>query len=145
MNVTILSPTTFEAEHYEAVGRLLGQLTTRNITFTPDDYQQIITSPCSKFFLLLHDNNVAGMLTLGMYVSPTGSKGWIEDVVIDAVLRGNGFGRILIEHAINYCKEVGIGTIYLTSNPKRVAANALYQSVGFTRKETNMYKMDLKK
>ena len=145
MNATILSPTTFEVEHYEAVARLLGQLTTRSIIFTPDDYRQLITSPCSKFFLLLCDNNVAGMLTLGMYVSPTGSKGWIEDVVIDTVQRGNGFGRKLIEHAIGYCKEAGLGTVYLTSNPKRVAANTLYQSVGFTRKETNMYKMDLKK
>ena len=145
MNATILSPTTFEVEHYEAVARLLGQLTTRSIIFTPDDYRQLITSPCSKFFLLLCDNNVAGMLTLGMYVSPTGSKGWIEDVVIDTVQRGNGFGRKLIEHDIGYCKEAGLGTVYLTSNPKRVAANTLYQSVGFTRKETNMYKMDLKK
>ena len=67
------------------------------------------------------------------------------DVVIDTVQRGNGFGRKLIEHAIGYCKEAGLGTVYLTSNPKRVAANTLYQSVGFTRKETNMYKMDLKK
>ncbi len=145
MNTTIFSPTTFEVEHYEAVILLLGQLTTRDIEFTPDDYQRLITSPCSKLFLLIHDNNVAGMLTLGIYLSPTGSKGWIEDVVIAETLRGKGFGRMLIAHAIDYCKEVDICTIYLTSTPKRIAANALYQSVGFIRKETNIYKMDITK
>ena len=85
-----------------------------------------------------------GMLTVGMYASPTGTKAWIEDVVVEAEQRGGGLGRALVEHAIGYCREVGIDTMYLTSNPKRVAANALYQSVGFGRKETNMYKMDLK-
>ena len=65
--------------------------------------------------------------------------------VVDEALRGSGLGRRLVEHAIGYCREEGIDTVYLTSNPKRVAANALYQSVGFVRKETNMYKMDLKK
>ena len=101
MNTTIFSPTTFEVEHYEAVILLLGQLTTRDIEFTPDDYQRLITSPCSKLFLLIHDNSVAGMLTLGIYLSPTGSKGWIEDVVIAETLRGKGFGRMLIAHAID--------------------------------------------
>ena len=86
-----------------------------------------------------------GMLTVGMYASPTGTKAWIEDVVVDESLRGSGLGRRLVNRAIDYCREEGIDTVYLTSNPKRVAANALYQSVGFVRKETNMYKMDLKK
>lgn len=145
MNMTIISPTTFEVGHYEAVCRLLGQLTTREVVLTREAYQQLVCSPSSKLFLLLGaDGAVIGMLTVGMYASPTGTKAWIEDVVVEAELRGGGLGRALVEHAIGYCREVGIDTMYLTSNPKRVAANALYQSVGFGRKETNMYKMDLK-
>jgi hypothetical protein len=31
----------------------------------------------------------------------------------------------------------------LTSNPKRIAANKLYQAMGFERKETNVYRMKL--
>ena len=34
-----------------------------------------------------------------------------------------------------------IPTLMLTSNPKRVAANKLYQAMGFERKETNVYRM----
>lgn len=31
----------------------------------------------------------------------------------------------------------------LTSNPRRVAANKLYQQMGFEPKETNCYRMEL--
>lgn len=144
MNTTILSPTTYDESHYEAVCRLTNQLTTRSIAFSPEDYLKLLDSPCTKLFFLINEEKVAGMLTVGMYVSPTGSKAWIEDVVIDEALRGYGLGRVLVEHAIDFCKREGIDTVYLTSNPKRIAANGLYQSVGFERKETNMYKMNLK-
>lgn len=145
MDLTIVSPATCEVAHYEAVCRLMGQLTARSIAFTAEDYRQLLESPSSKLFLLLGEGGVVGMLTVGMYASPTGTKAWIEDVVVDESLRGSGLGRRLVEHAIDYCREEGIDTVYLTSNPKRVAANALYQSVGFVRKETNMYKMELTK
>ena len=142
-DIAIISPTAYEVGHYEAVCRLMGQLTTRSIVFTAEDYARMVQSPCSRLFLLLCEGRVGGMLTVGTYLSPTGSKAWIEDVVVDEALRGSGLGRVLVEHAIDYCREEGIGTVYLTSNPKRVAANALYRSVGFVRKETNMYKMEL--
>ena len=145
MDLTIVSPADCEAAHYEAVCRLLGQLTTRSIAFTAEEYAHLLHSPSSKLFLLLCEGRVMGMLTVGMYASPTGTKAWIEDVVVDESLRGSGLGRRLVNRAIDYCREEGIDTVYLTSNSKRVAANALYQSVGFVRKETNMYKMDLKK
>lgn len=144
-NITIAFPVSYDTLHYEAVCCLLRQLTTRDVVFTPEDYIKLTSSPYSKLFLLLCDDKVMGMLTVGMYLSPTGSKAWIEDVVVDESQRGSGLGRMLVEHAIEYCKKEGVDTLYLTSNPKRIVANGLYQSVGFDRKETNMYKMDLKK
>ena len=139
---TIITPTAFDARHYNAIVGLLGQLTTRTITFTEEDYRKQLASPASPLFLLLDNETVIGMLTIGVYVSPTGSKAWIEDVVVDNSRRGHGLGKRLVAHAINYCKGEGIGTLMLTSNPKRIAANALYQSLGFERKETNVYKMN---
>ena len=143
MDTVLISPESFEMAHYKAVCRLLRQLTTRDVVLSEEGYNELVASPSSKLFLLLRDDEVVGMLTVGMYASPTGTKAWIEDVVVDEALRGSGLGRVLVEHAIGFCREEGIDTVYLTSNPKRVAANGLYQSVGFVRKETNMYKMDL--
>lgn len=145
MNTTIISPTTYDVAHYDAVCHLLGQLTTRNVEFTPEDYRQLLASPCSRLFLMQCEDRVVGMLTVGVYGAPTGRKAWIEDVVVDEAYRGSGFGRMMVARAIDYCKGEGIDTVYLTSKPKRVAANALYQSMGFVRKETNMYKLELKR
>lgn len=142
-NYTIITPTTFVAAHYQAIARLLSQLTTRAISYTEDDYRSQLASPHSPLFLLLDSDAVIGMLTVGIYLSPTGSKAWIEDVVVDNAYRGQGLGRKLVTHAIAYCQEQGIDTLMLTSNPKRIAANALYQSLHFERKETNVYKMKM--
>ena len=75
------------------------------------------------------------------YLTPTGIKHWIEDVVVDDQFRGRSLGRKLIEHAIKELSTAGKSSLMLTSNPTRVAANQLYQSVGFEQKETNVYKM----
>ena len=144
MSQTIIAPTEYVATHYEGVCRLLKQLTTRHIDFTPEKYQALIESPCSHLFLLLCDNHVAGMITVGIYLSPTGSKAWIEDVVVAEDFRGHGFGRMLVAHAITDLKQKGVETLMLTSNPKRIAANTLYRSMGFERKETNLYKLVLR-
>lgn len=140
---TIISPTTYDPAHYEGVCRLLGQLTTRSITFTPAHYEALVTSPCSHLFLMQCDDRIVGMLTIGVYLSPTGSKAWIEDVVVDTDVRGCGYGRMLVAHAMAFAEQQGIATLMLTSNPRRIAANALYRSLGFGRKETNMYKLEL--
>ena len=111
MDVTIISPVVCEAAHYEAVCRLLRQLTTRCIAFPVEDYQRLLESPCSKLFLLLCEGNVMGMLTVGMYASPTGTKAWIEDVVVDELYRGRSLGRRLVAHAIDVAREQGIDTL----------------------------------
>ena len=141
---TIIVSTTFDEQHYHAVVRLLTQLTTRDITFTPDMYRALIEDSCSDLCLLTDSQaQVVGMLTLNSCVSPTGKRGWIEDVVVDEAYRGKALGRKLVDYTIGLARERGLQTVMLTSNPKRVAANALYRSMGFEPKETNVYKMQL--
>ena len=44
---------------------------------------------------------------------------------------------------VDAAKSLNVHHIQLTSNPARIAANRLYQSLGFERYETNCYKMML--
>mgnify|MGYP000013549106 FL=1 len=83
------------------------------------------------------------MLTVGIYHSPTGGKAWIEDVVVDEKYRGQGLSKQQVTHAVRSVKEQGIPLIMLTSNPTRIAANKLYQKLGFEQKQTNVYRMNL--
>ena len=67
----------------------------------------------------------------------------IESVVVSSKYRGRGYGKELMNTMIGMAKSLNVHHIQLTSNPKRVAANQLYQDVGFERYETNCYKMTL--
>ena len=93
----------------------------------------------NRLLLLTVDGEVMGMCAVGFYTSPTGRKAWIEDVVVDAQCRGLHLGERLVASAVSFAEREGFNTLMLTSRPSRVAANRLYQKVGFERKETNVY------
>lgn len=139
----IIEIQTYSQEYHEAMQRFLDQLTTNPMTLTEDMCRQLFESENSHLFFLVKDEQIAGMLTVGIYHSPTGGKAWIEDVVVDESFRGQGLSKLLVAHAIEFTKSMGIPSLMLTSNPKRIAANKLYQTMGFERKETNVYRMKL--
>lgn len=64
----------------------------------------------------------------------------IESVVVSSRCRGKGYGRELVSALMEAARSFGVHHIQLTSNPARVAANRLYQELGFVRYETNCYK-----
>ena len=67
----------------------------------------------------------------------------VESVVVSSSYRGRGYGKALMDHIINEAKRLKARSIHLTSNPKRVAANNLYQSMGFVKYETNCYHFEI--
>ena len=126
----------------EAMNALLLQLSSTPHLLTAEDLEAIVQSPNTHLFMLEADGVLAGMLTLGEYLAPTGRKMWVEDVVVDKSMRGRSLGRALVNHAIEYARSRKPVTLMLTSRPSRVAANSLYRSCGFEFKETNNYKME---
>ena len=89
-------------------------------------------------------HGVVGVLTLVVFPIPTGTRAWIEDVVVDEDARGCGLGGRLLRHAVDCARRAGAKTLDLTSRPSREAANRLYRRVGFEIRETNVYRMDLR-
>ncbi len=67
----------------------------------------------------------------------------IESVVACTKCRGRGYGKELMKAMVEAARKMNVHHIQLTSNPARVAANQLYQDLGFERYETNCYKMML--
>ena len=68
----------------------------------------------------------------------------IESVVVSSKCRGRGYGKELMTAMVEEATKMNVHHIQLTSNPARVAANRLYQELGFERYETNCYKLLLK-
>ena len=139
--IRIVEIESYSAEYHEAMQHFLDQLTTNPMTLTESMFRQLVESTNSHLFFLIKDEQIAGMLTVGIYYSPTGGKAWIEDVVVDQAFRGQGLSKLLVAHAIEFTKSQQVPSLMLTSNPKRIAANKLYQKMGFERKETNVYRM----
>ena len=89
---------------------------------------------------LRDSGRIVGTLTLVVFRIPTGVRAWIEDVVVDEAIRGRGVGEALSEEAIRRALGLGARTVELTSRPSREAANRLYRRLGFTLRDTNVYR-----
>lgn len=130
-------------ELVDAFARLIPQLSSSSPPPTADDLRAIIEAPDSVLFIARAGDRIVGSLTLAFYRIPTGLKAWIEDVVVDESVRGRGVGEGLNRAAIEYARGRGAKNVSLTSRPSRVAANRLYQRLGFKPYETNLYRYDL--
>lgn len=145
MNIEVASDVTEEL--YRSLQRLIPQLTTNNAAPSWDELTTLLNSKSSTLLIARHPaekGDIVGILTLAIYRVPTGIRSVIEDVVVDEKVRKQGIGEALLLHAIELAKEAGASGVALTSNPRREAANALYQSIGFKRRETNAYYLNLK-
>ncbi|MBV6402822.1 MAG: hypothetical protein CNIPEHKO_03137 [Anaerolineales bacterium] len=125
-----------------ASSRLILQLAPEKIPPTQDELTAILNSPVTSLLVARPSNEsheIAGILTLIIYRVPTGARAVIEDVVVDEHYRNKGIAKAMMTRAIELARAAGADNISLTSNPKREAANLLYQRIGFQRRETNLY------
>lgn len=112
---------------------------------TMERLSKIIGEDSFSLFVSENENGkLNGMLTLTRCHTLGRSKYWIEDVVVDPASRGKGVGRSLVKAAIAHVRETeGNAVIYLTSNPSRLPARALYRSEGFEEYDTGVFRINL--
>jgi ribosomal protein S18 acetylase RimI-like enzyme len=140
--VTVELVTEVNASLLEAMARLLPQLSRSAPAPTLAELTEIVTSPATELLVARVDGVVVGSLTLVIFRIPTGVRAWIEDVVVDTEARGHGVGEALNRFAVDLAVQRGARTVDLTSRPSREAANRLYQRIGFTRRESTVYRYD---
>jgi ribosomal protein S18 acetylase RimI-like enzyme len=138
-----------------SVARLLPQLSSSSAPPEVDDLRRIIEDPATTLLLAVANDvavadgeadgpQVLGMLTLAVFLLPTGIRAWIEDVVVDDEARGAGVASALVQAALERARQLGARTVDLTSRPEREAANRLYVRLGFAPRETNVYRYTLR-
>lgn len=119
-----------------------GQLSDR-VNFTQTDLMLVLKDSNCHLYVILDGERIVGCATLCVFHSPTGTKASIEDVVVSSAYRGQHLGKQLMEYVMVQANEYAPIELHLTSNPMRVAANHLYQSLGFQKKGTNCYQMSI--
>jgi ribosomal protein S18 acetylase RimI-like enzyme len=81
-----------------------------------------------------------GTLTLVLFPLPSGHRARVEDVVVDSAARGRGIAAALTRRALELAREAGARTVDLTSRPDREAANRLYERLGFTARDSTVFR-----
>jgi len=140
MSTTITIATEVTDELVQAFAQLIPQLSSSNPPPSREQLQAIISSDASTVFIARVDGHIVGSLTLAVFLIPTATRAWIEDVVVAESARGHGVGEALNTAAIAEARRRGAITVELTSRPSRESANRLYQRLGFVARDTNVYR-----
>jgi len=138
VQVEVLDKVTGEV--VEAFAGLLPQLSSSAVPLGQDGLDAIVRSPANTVLIARSSGAITGTLTLVMFPLPTGLRAWIEDVVVDESARGRGIGEALTSEALRLAREAGARTVDLTSRPSRVAAGRLYERLGFSARDSRLYR-----
>lgn len=142
--VDVEEVTQASAEVIEALARLVPQLSSSAPPPGAEEVEEMVAAPGTVLLVARDDSGtIVGSLTLATFRIPTGVRAWIEDVVVDESARGAGVATALNTAALDIARARGARTVDLTSRPTREAANRLYRRLGFTQRETNVWRFSL--
>lgn len=127
-------------EVVDALGRLLPQLSTSARPLDASAIRAIVASPAVTLLIARNENKIVGTLSLVVFRIPTGTRAWIEDVVVDEAAGRHGIGTALVKEAVRIAEAAGARTVDLTTRPSRVAAGNLYENAGFKQRDTRVYR-----
>lgn len=89
------------------------------------------------------DQKIVGIALLATYKVISGHRGIVEDVVVDSEYRQKGIGRQLMEKLLEEARHQSLDGILLFSGHHRKPAIRLYQSLGFSMRESGVYTLKL--
>ncbi|HSX09796.1 MAG TPA: GNAT family N-acetyltransferase [Candidatus Saccharimonadales bacterium] len=143
--IVIERVTTFSPEVAEAVRNLVKQLVPDFKSFTDDEFKEMIEPKQNFLFIArkVSTNTIAGVVMICIYRIPDSKKAYLDDIIVDEQFRGRGIASLLFEKIHATAKEHNAEYIMLTSSPQRVAAISLYEKLGFKKRGTNVYRLDL--
>jgi GNAT superfamily N-acetyltransferase len=126
--VALLQQLAEQGEHPEMEGPLV---TDRHEAALRD----LAADPRARLLVLEAEGRVMG--SLAVYVLPNLSHGGrpfaiVENVIVDGAARGSGYGRLLMDRAVDLARDAGCYKVSLTSNNRRAAAHRFYERIGFT-------------
>lgn len=108
--------------------------------------QQLTHKLSKKGFVVVvayEKDDIVGMASIQFMDVLSGRKAIVEDVVVDESARDQGVGKALMEKLITIAQGWHVSKIDLTSSGRHSAAHGLYESLGFKKRDTNVYRLDL--
>jgi ribosomal protein S18 acetylase RimI-like enzyme len=126
------------------LARLLAQVSSSAPPLSAARLAEVLRTPSTTVLVARLDGHIVGMALLLTLTTLTGEAGYVEEVVVDHAARGQHVSSALMRELLALARRKGLRFVELTTRPSRQAANGLYQSTGFVRRETNCYRHDLR-
>lgn len=126
------------------MAELLVDLFEQEADFTPDYHKQIkglqliLEQPNrGRIFVLRLGDLIIGMINLVITISTSegGVALILEDVIVHKDHRGQGYGSLLVRHAIDYAREKNFVRISLLTDRAEYEARTFFKRHGFTESE----------
>jgi GNAT superfamily N-acetyltransferase len=89
------------------------------------------------------EGEVVGMVTVCVFTTVTGTKAFLDHLVVAGEWRRRGVARALMAHAIAVARDAGASRLDLTAGAEKTAARALYASLGFRPRDTTSFRLAL--
>lgn len=124
----------------ERLCELLRILFEQESEFSPDTKKQrkglemILSNPSiGSIFVLKKEGYIIGMVSLLFTVSTAlGEKvAWLEDMVIDPLFQGQGYGKMLLREVLQRAKLLTCKRISLKTDASNGRAQKMYKELGF--------------
>jgi GNAT superfamily N-acetyltransferase len=134
----------------DELSEMLGELFSQESDFRPDKDRQlrglrlIFEQPSrGRVFVLRRDGAIVGMIN-SLFTISTAEGGFVillEDLVIHKQYQGKGYGKKLLEHAIDFARKKNFLRITLLTDRPENVAQAFFRKHGFV--ESSMIPMRL--
>jgi GNAT superfamily N-acetyltransferase len=127
---------------FAVVGDLHAELYAREYGFGPEFARHVYTGlrelagslsadpEAGRLWVVEDDGEVRGAIGI---TRQSDSRAQLRWFLLHPELRGNGTGRELVRRAVDYARERGFGSIFLTTVPELTTAAHLYREAGFAK------------
>ncbi|WP_190810111.1 GNAT family N-acetyltransferase [Flagellimonas sp. S3867] len=139
MTIKLLTPEDLTTDMENQMVSLFKQL---NPDLQLNPFAKIMEKQDQLSLVYCHEGSqIIGMASMVAYSVLSGSKGLVEDVVVDVNSRGKGLGRKLMEQLLTIAEQKGLTEVLLFTGNHRQSAIRLYTKLGFVKAESGMYRL----
>lgn len=113
-----------------------------DVLYNENSFQMLLSNPDEYVFFVEQGDKPVATAAIGMQRDI--NRGYIHNVTVYKEYRGQGFGKITLNHCVNKIKEEGLPKAALNVDGENKNALSLYKKIGFADVDTDiMFKLEI--